>query len=758
MPNKTIYKIEKDKNQFEHQLLVSIINSSDDAILSKDTENIVMSWNYGAEVLYGYDASEIIGKHISILFPPHRLHELLDISGKVKSNIRIQRLETERLHKDGSIVHVSITVSPIKNDDGIVIGASTIACNISVQKQKEVELNRSLKDILDYKKALDESAIVAITDQFGIIKHVNDNFCKISKYSKKELIGQDHRIINSGYHPKKYIQTIWKTISSGKIWKGELRNKAKDGSIYWVDTTIVPFLNDKGKPYQYIAIRSDITQRKMAEGIQHDLEESLTSKAEEIISIFDRITDGFISLDKDFRYTYANKKIGEMTKRNPADLIGKYVWDEFPDAINSATYFAFEKAYKEQLFIHNIDYFKELDLWQENYIYPSPNGLSVFVRDITKQKIAEKEIIKSEKIYKTIASSIPGSYICLFDKDFRYMLVEGDLLEKLGYNKEKLQGNKMEDVLPAAIINEVLPQLKRVFKGETFTQEAKRNTIDLLYRFVPLKNEKDKVYAAMIVAIDVSEQKKAQREIADLNIGLEMKVKERTEQLETVNKELESFTYSVSHDLRAPLRIIDGFADMLVVDYTDVLDEEGQRLLYIVKTNAQKMGRLIDDLLNLSRLGRRGITKTYIDMYPLIQSAIQEQIFLQNKKVNISCKTILPAYGDDNLLRQVWVNLISNAIKYSSKNEQQEIEIDSRREGKNIIYSIKDNGVGFDMQYADKLFGVFQRMHKITEFDGTGVGLALVQKIILKHGGKIWADAAINKGATFYFSLPLKIQ
>ena len=141
-----------------------------------------------------------------------------------------------------------------------------------------------------------------------------------------------------------------------------------------------------------------------------------------------------------------------------------------------------------------------------------------------------------------------------------------------------------------------------------------------------------------------------------------------------------------------------------------------------------------------------------------LPTAIQEQIFLQNKKVNISCKTILPAYGDDNLLRQVWVNLISNAIKYSSKNEQQEIEIDSRREGKNIIYSIKDNGVGFDMQYADKLFGVFQRMHKITEFDGTGVGLALVQKIILKHGGKIWADAAINKGATFYFSLPLKIQ
>lgn len=619
-------------------------------------------------------------------------------------------------------------------------------------------LKRSLKDTTDYKKALDESAIVAITDEKGFIKDVNDNFCKISKYSREELLGQDHRIINSGYHPKEFIQNIWTTITNGKIWKGELKNSAKDGTIYWVDTTIVPFLNEKGKPYQYVAIRSDITQRKLAEEIQHELEEKITSKAEEIISIFDRITDGFISLDKDFRYTYANKKIGEMTGRNPADLIGKHVWDEFPDAVNSLTYHAFEKAFKEQKFVHNVDYFEALDLWQENYIYPSPNGLSVFIRDITKQKRAEEEIIKSEKIYKTIASSIPGSYICLVDKEYRYHLVEGDLIEKLGYSKKQLLGNKLQDIIPTSRKAEVIPYLIKVFNGETLNFEATRDKIYLLYRFVPLKNDTNEVYAAMLVAIDVSEQKKAERKITELNIELEKKVKERTEQLETVNKELESFTYSVSHDLRAPLRIIDGFADILVVDYAASLDEEGLRILRIVKDNAQKMGQLIDDLLNLSRMGRKEISTNYIDMYPLIQSAIQEQLHLQSRNVTISCKTILPAYGEAEFLRQAWVNLISNAIKYSSKNEEQEIIIDSYREDNNVVYSIKDNGVGFDMQYADKLFGVFQRMHKISEFEGTGVGLALVQRIILKHGGKIWAEAAVNKGATFYFSLPLKIQ
>lgn len=754
----------KDSNNIKHMLpyeqialFESIINTADDAILSKNTDNIITSWNNGAQKLFGYTPEEIIGKNISILIPEKRKHELSDVLEKVEADIHVMHFETERMHKDGSLIYVLLTVSPMKDREGKIIGASAIIRDITNRIKHEQDLKRSLKDVTDYKYALDESSIVATTDERGIIKNVNDNFCRISGYSRKELIGQDHRIINSGYHTKEFIQNIWATIANGKIWKGELRNKAKNGTIYWVDTTIVPFLNDKGKPYQYVAIRSDITQRKIAEEIQHELEDKITSKAEEIISIFDRITDGFISLDKDFRYTFANKKIGEMTGRNPASLIGKQVWEEFPDAVNSITYHAFEKAFKEQVFIHNIDYFAELDLWQENYIYPSPNGLSVFVRDITKQKRAEEEIIKSEKIYKTIASSIPGSYICLLDKEFRYLLVEGDLLIKLGYSKDQLLGNKLHDVLPTAKMEEVMPHLIRVFNGETLNLEATRGTIDLLYRFVPLKDETNEVYAAMLVAIDVSELKNAEREIVELNIGLEKKVKERTEQLEIVNKELESFTYSVSHDLRAPLRIIDGFADMLVVDHTASLDAEGLRILKIVKDNAQRMGRLIDDLLNLSRMGRKEITTNYIDMYPLIQSAIQEQLMHKNNNVNISCKTILPAYGDDNLMRQVWVNLISNAIKYSSKKEQQEIEIDSWQEDNNIIYSIKDNGVGFDMQYADKLFGVFQRMHKLSEFEGTGVGLALVQRIILKHGGKIWADATINKGATFYFSLPLKI-
>jgi light-regulated signal transduction histidine kinase (bacteriophytochrome) len=280
---------------------------------------------------------------------------------------------------------------------------------------------------------------------------------------------------------------------------------------------------------------------------------------------------------------------------------------------------------------------------------------------------------------------------------------------------------------------------------------------DTLTRYVPLKDENGLVYTALILLIDVTELKKAQNQIAELNVNLENKVVERTEQLALVNKELEAFTYSVSHDLRAPLRIIDGFADILLSDYSDKLDEEGKRTIGIITNNARKMGQLIDDLLNLSHLGRQEVVTSRVDMNRLVRLAIDEQLLLhKGREAQIIVEPLLPATCDHNLILQVWINFISNALKYSGKCEQPVIHISSYFGENNVVYTVRDNGVGFDMKYADKLFGVFQRLHKATEFEGTGVGLALVQRIIIKHGGRVWAESEKGKGAAFYFSLPLK--
>jgi len=624
--------------------------------------------------------------------------------------------------------------------------------DITKSKKAEHALMQTLREVTDYKFALDESSIVAITDHRGIINHVNGNFCKISKYSKQELIGQDHRIINSGYHSKEFIKDLWVTIASGKIWKGELKNKAKDGTVYWVDTTIVPFLNKEGKPYQYVAIRSDITEQK-------EVLEKLEQSEMHFRSLIENSAEG-IALSDEFsnniyRSPGAEKITGILQKENPISLA-------HPEDIASIKNKREEVLKKPGIpvpfqarFRHALGHYFWMEGTFTNLLdVKGINGIVTNFRDITQRKEAEEKLIKSEKIYKTIASSIPGSVICLLDPDYRYLLIEGDMLEKLGYSKDDLLGNKAADVLPPGIFAGVQQDFKKAFTGVTITRESSNAGYDIISRFIPLKDENNVVYALMTVAIDITELKNAQRDIAEMNRGLEEKIITRTEQLTQTNKELETFSYSVSHDLRAPLRIIDGFSQILLEDYSPKLDEEGRDTVKVIVKNVRKMGQLIDDLLNFSKSGRAEMRMSKVNMNYLVEEVLND-LNSANTPIRAKLKVndLSPASGDNNLLKQVWMNLISNAIKYTGAKKDPVIEIGMTEKDGAAVYFIKDNGAGFDMRYADKLFGIFQRLHKEHEFSGTGVGLALVQRIILRHGGTVWAEAKEDEGATFYFTL-----
>jgi signal transduction histidine kinase len=244
----------------------------------------------------------------------------------------------------------------------------------------------------------------------------------------------------------------------------------------------------------------------------------------------------------------------------------------------------------------------------------------------------------------------------------------------------------------------------------------------------------------------------ADRQIRKLNQELEKSLTE----LKEVNKELGAFTYSVSHDLRAPLRAITGFSNILLEDHSDKIDSEGKRLLDVIQSNTKKMGQLIDDLLSFSRLGRKEIRKSNANMENLAKSIFEElRIINPERTLKLNLNTLPPARGDPSLIREVFVNLLTNAIKFTKNKENAIIEIGGEAEGRENIYYVKDNGVGFDMKYVNKLFGVFQRLHSDKEFEGTGVGLAIVQRIIHRHGGRVWAEGKVNGGATFYFALPI---
>jgi PAS domain S-box-containing protein len=295
----------RDLTQVDQQSFHLLTESVPDyAIFLMDDTGCIVSWNKGAEQIKGYKADEIIGEHISIFYTREQQK-----NDEPMQNLRrareLERFETEgwRVRKDGSAFWASAVFTALKNEQGQLIGFGEVTRDLTKRKTAEEEINRlntelhnqlrkSRSEISEYKHALDEACIVAITDQKGIIKHVNRNFCKISKYSEEELIGQDHRIINSGFHSKEFIRDLWVTIANGKIWRGELRNRAKDGSFYWVDTTIIPFLNEKGKPFQYLAIRSDITQRKLFEEqilqINEDLEQKIQERTLELTNALER--------------------------------------------------------------------------------------------------------------------------------------------------------------------------------------------------------------------------------------------------------------------------------------------------------------------------------------------------------------------------------------------------------------------------------------------------------------------------------------
>ena len=248
-------------------------------------------------------------------------------------------------------------------------------------------------------------------------------------------------------------------------------------------------------------------------------------------------------------------------------------------------------------------------------------------------------------------------------------------------------------------------------------------------------------------------------EIYQLNADLERRVVERTDELAAANKELESFSYSVSHDLRTPLRAIDGYSLILLEDYAGKLDEEGKRLLNVVRDNTSRMGQLIDDILNFSRTGRLELTFAEIDMEKLVHTVFEElQPAVAGGSLQVEIEPIPPVKGDSAMMHQVFVNLLSNAIKFSRSRKAARIKVGAFTEGDETIYYVSDNGAGFDMQYANKLFGVFQRLHGVTEFEGTGIGLAIVKRIITRHGGRVWAEGEVGKGATFYFSIPISPQ
>ncbi len=333
--------------------------------------------------------------------------------------------------------------------------------------------------------------------------------------------------------------------------------------------------------------------------------------------------------------------------------------------------------------------------------------------------------------------------------------------ERYGWNREeaigKVSHQLMQTIFPAPLeeINEKLLATGR-WEGElTHTQRDGMQFV-VASRWALQRDESGNSVAVLETNNDITERKRAEEEIRKLNAELEQRVIERTDELKATNKELEAFAYSISHDLRAPLRHMAGYAELLQKNAASILDEKSRRYMTMILESAKRMGELIDDLLAFSRIGRAETQKTVVSLEQLVKEALNEvRPETDGRNMGWRIGPLPNLYGDRSMLRLALVNLVSNAVKFTRKRLQAEIEIGCTdgKEGETVVF-IRDNGVGFDMKYVNKLFGVFQRLHRTEEFEGTGIGLATVQRIMHRHGGKVWAEGVVDRGATFYFSVP----
>ncbi len=576
---------------------------------------------------------------------------------------------------------------------------------------------------------------------------VNDAAVNIYGYSKQEF----YKLSLKDIRPKEDEQRLLKNIeneTSQYQWSSGWRHLTKSGSL--LDVEIISHdIIYKGRNSRFVTV-NDITEKKRtSENFQLVLESSPIA---------------ILLVNKEGKITYSNKQTETLFQYLPGELIGKSLEILIPEK--------YSKSHQK----HHKDFFlnpkpriigKRTDLYGlskngneialEIGLNPinSEGGFSVLVtmQDITERIRSQEELSKAEKRYRTTLDYMMEGFQ-IISNDFRYLYINNAAAAQGRKTKDELIGNTMMEIYPGIEKSEMFAKLESCLKNHLHLTMENEFIYENGDREWFLLNMEPIPEGILILSKDITREKQTEDELKSYRENLEELVIKRTSQLDEANKELESFSYSVSHDLRAPLRHITGFVQILQKNISSLLDDKNQKYFSYIIESTKRMGMLIDDLLSFSRMAQSEMNLSKLNLNNIIKETILDlKDEINERNITWKISNMPEVLGDPSMLKQAYLNLISNAVKYTSHIDEPVIEIGVEAKQNEYIFSIKDNGAGFDPKYIDKLFGVFQRLHSSAEFEGTGIGLANVKRIINRHGGRVWANGQVNQGATFYFTL-----
>ncbi len=768
---------ERKKAEEERSTLAAIVESSDDAIIGKSLDGTILSWNKGAEKIYGYTASEAIGKSISMLVPPDQVDDLDFILGKIKQGEPIFHYETDRVRKDGKMLKVSLTLSSIRDPEGRLIGVSTIARDITERKKAEIVIRRAGV----YNRNLIEASLdplVTISPD-GTISDVNEATVQVTGRTRKELIGTDF----SQYftEPEKAKAGYEKVFKDGSVRDYELQIRHRNRQIIPVLYNATVFRDESGNIAGVFAAARDITEQKKAE-------EMIRRAGVYNRSLIEASLDPLVTIDPDGKISDVNDATVAITGYSRQELVGTDFSQYFTDPEKAEA--GYEKVFREGS-VH--DY--ELQIRHRNgKVTPVLYNATVFrdesghvagvfaaARDVTERKKAE-EIIQQISTYNRSLIEASLDPLVTINPDGTISDVNEATVRVTGVPREELVGTDFSRYFIEP--EKAKAGYERVFRDGSVTdygleiRHRDGHITPVLYNASIYRDRGGRIAGVFAAARDITERKRAEdalltaynelddrvkertRELVEANRNLERtaeELKKKSEELARSNQELQQFAYIASHDLQEPLRGISGFTELLERRYKGQLDEKADTYLHFILDGTRQMHQVIQDLLEYSRVQTKAHEFSQIDTNRSFKQALKNLHGSITQKEAIITHGPLPELmADETQITQLFQNLIGNSLKFQKPNVVPKIHISARQDADRWIFSVNDNGIGFESRFADRIFKIFQRLHAKGEYEGTGIGLAICKRIVERHGGEIWVESTPGEGSTFFFTLPAR--